>query len=131
LKAGAAMTKLALAVFVFLVGMAPVAALAEVPGPNQYNLRVGELRSSELRAIMAALPALKKHRPKWADYSVELNELDHSYSVIFWQPDPAREGRVEQNGQVEMLTHTRDGGLGVEVDKATNKILKVEEIGGP
>jgi hypothetical protein len=125
------MVKSAFSVLAFLVWLAPTTLFAEPSASNRYDLRVEDLKSTDLRAIMAALPALKKRRPKWADYSVELNELDHSYVVTFWQPDPAREGRVEQNGQVEMLTHTRDGGLSVEIDKRTYEIIKIEEIGGP
>lgn len=96
-------------------------------GSHKYDIRLEDFRSGDFEAISAALPSLKKLRPTWTSYQIELIELDNSFLVLFWRPEDARERQIlgEHGGYVKDIL--KYGALQVEVEKGTLRILAAHD----
>jgi hypothetical protein len=56
--------------------------------PVPRHWQSGVFTNLELRAAQAALPTLRRERPNWTSYSIEVLELeDNSLSVHFYRPE--------------------------------------------
>jgi hypothetical protein len=66
--------------------LASAPAVSEPKNYKSWEVRA-DLTSSDLDAIQAALPELRKREPSWKSYRMELVETDKSYVIEFWRPE--------------------------------------------
>jgi hypothetical protein len=96
------------------------------PGDPDLNYKqLGEISSSVLRAIEKALPVLRRQRPDWVDYRIEVAEVDEAYMVAFWRPEDIVTLTYDFNLPPEARTRQiARGALTVYLDKKTLRVIR-------
>ena len=90
------------------------------------------LSSAELKAVMAPLPILRKERPAWRDYRIDLDNDDNNYYVFFYQPSDDRawaiQGAPDKDGDPWpppiAIRHFYPNGLWVELRRSDFHVVR-------